>query len=278
MHAFRDHGKAAPRVLYWFRTPPSVRVGRAALDEEAIRSIEESHPGLEFDWTRMLKAAPAPETPAPRQRQRDRRRPVPQPFAGPVPQPFAGPVPQPSAGPAPPPPAPPKPAPPAEPAAVAIEAPAPPPAEPAPEEWTGYEDAREAEAFEFIDEAGPPLPPAAQHVEERVGHEGLGRLQARYAELMARIAQRITDPARLEELRTQAERLNPDTWVTDEEARHGIETFDAACETLRAGLGRRRRRRRGGARRRARFGTPDANSRPPGDGGAAGPGDGDPAV
>jgi hypothetical protein len=272
MHAFRDHGKTAPRILYWFRTPPSVRVGRAALDEEAIRSIEESHPGLEFDWTRMLKAAPAPETPAapPRQRERDRRRPAPRSSAGQAPRPSAPPAPQPSAGP--------KPAPPAEPAAVAIEAPAPPPVEPAPEEWTGYEDAREAEAFELIDEPGPPRPPAAQHVEERVGHEGLGRLRARYAELMARIAQRITDPARLEELRTQAERLNPDTWVTDEEARHGIETFDAACETLRAGLGRRRRRRRGGARRRARFGAPDANSRPPGDGGAAGPGEGDPAV
>jgi len=142
----------------------------------------------------------------------------------------------------------------------------------------GYEDAPETEAFEFIDEPGTPLPPAAQHVEERIGHEGMGRLRARYAELMARIAQRITDPARLEELRTQAERLNPDTWVTDEEARHGIETFDAVCGALHARLGRRRRRRRGGARRRAQSGAPEAGSRPPGDGGAAGSGGGDPAV
>lgn len=46
-----------------------MRVGRAALDEEAIRLIEASNPDLQFDWTRILKgqadpegaAAPAPE-------------------------------------------------------------------------------------------------------------------------------------------------------------------------------------------------------------------------
>jgi hypothetical protein len=142
----------------------------------------------------------------------------------------------------------------------------------------GYEDARDAEAFEFSDEPAPTLPlPAARHVEERVGPEGLSRLRARYSELMARIAQRTADPARLEELRTQAERLNPDTWVTDEEARRGIETFEAEWETLRAKLGRRRRRR-GGARRRGRPGAPGPGSAPPEPGGTPGPGGGEPAV
>ena len=35
MYASRDRRRAEPRILYWFRTPPNVRVGRAALDEEA---------------------------------------------------------------------------------------------------------------------------------------------------------------------------------------------------------------------------------------------------
>jgi hypothetical protein len=42
------------RILYWFRTPPGVRVGRAALDEEAIRLIEEHHPQIRFNWTQIL--------------------------------------------------------------------------------------------------------------------------------------------------------------------------------------------------------------------------------
>ena len=35
---------AGQRILYWFRTPPGVKVGRAALDEEAIRTIEQGTP------------------------------------------------------------------------------------------------------------------------------------------------------------------------------------------------------------------------------------------
>ena len=32
-----------------------MRIGRSALDEEAIRLIEEHNPDVEFDWTRILK-------------------------------------------------------------------------------------------------------------------------------------------------------------------------------------------------------------------------------
>ncbi len=243
MHAPR--GRSQPRVLYWFRTPPNVRVGRPALDEDAIRTIEESNPELTFDWPQMLKAQPPP-APAPaaggRAGVRERRgrgarsrgaerRPGPDRSAG---------------APGAPPPA-------AEPPDEAVEA---------------------AQAMLAVD-AGPetggeeertPLPPGL-HVAERLGPEGFSRLRARYAELMARIAERVTEPARLEQLREQAERLNPDTWITDDEARAGIEGFDGAYEALRAQLGRRRRRsRRGGVRRRQARLTREA-------GGAAEPGE-----
>ena len=74
------------------------------------------------------------------------------------------------------------------------------------------------------------------------------RLRGRYAELLARLRERVQDPARLEELKGQAERLNPDTWVTDAEVTAGLEQYEEVFESLRALVGSRRRRRRRGPR------------------------------
>ena len=69
LHTFRRDGRSHPRLLYWFRTPPSVKVGRVPLDADAIRAIEESNPDLSFDWVKMLKVRgrrkTASEIPAP---------------------------------------------------------------------------------------------------------------------------------------------------------------------------------------------------------------------
>ena len=46
VHAVRHGGRSRQRILYWFRTPPGVKVGRPALDEDAIRWIEEHNPDL----------------------------------------------------------------------------------------------------------------------------------------------------------------------------------------------------------------------------------------
>ena len=62
-HTYVLHGSRAggrPRILYWFRTPPHVVVGRDALDEEATKAIEASHPGLDFDWSKMHRERPKP--------------------------------------------------------------------------------------------------------------------------------------------------------------------------------------------------------------------------
>src|SRR4029079_1050320 len=72
----RRRGKPRARILYWFRTPPGVRLGRAALDEAAIRLIEEHNPDVEFDWTRILKGQDAPVEEKPLQQdRRGRQRP-----------------------------------------------------------------------------------------------------------------------------------------------------------------------------------------------------------
>lgn len=61
MRASGRRGKAgAPRVLYVFRTPPGVRVGREPFDESARRMIEEQNPGVYFDWKKLSVILPPP--------------------------------------------------------------------------------------------------------------------------------------------------------------------------------------------------------------------------
>ena len=79
IHSERRKGRGQ-RILYWFRTPPGVTVGRAALDEDAIRLIEQHNPDLQFDWTRILKGQgteTVPDRPEP-PRQQQRNAPPPQ--------------------------------------------------------------------------------------------------------------------------------------------------------------------------------------------------------
>lgn len=45
---------APPKVLYWYRTAPGLRLGRPALDESAMRTLEEQHPDIDFDWPYIL--------------------------------------------------------------------------------------------------------------------------------------------------------------------------------------------------------------------------------
>jgi len=265
VHTSRRGGKSRPRILYWFRTPPGVKVGRPALDEAAIRWIEEHNPDIEFDWPKILEAqpsaAPPPEDTRNRRGRRDRPRPE---RAGQGQRPA-------------PPPAPaerperqdaqpsdlepvelePQDAEPLEPELepeLELEPEAELEPEPEPELEPEPEPAEIAQAFEQLThpEAEEAVEPTAMPVEQQVGREQLARLRARYAELLTRIAERGGDVERVEALRTQAESLNPDSWVTEEEVRQGIDSFEPKIRDLRAALGlrRRRRSRRGGRRRR----------------------------
>ena len=175
-------------MLYWFRTPPGVKVGRAALDDDAIRRIEKLNPGITFDWPRILKGQGAPATesrpPFEARRQRpDNRRPTAPPQAARSP---TGRV------------QPPNDAPPPQPfesgfdgeihvadsADVVSTAP-----ETAQEPSTGEEPAGAAEIFEIS------APPAAL---AKLGAEGIQRLRSRYAEILVRITERTDDPERRE--------------------------------------------------------------------------------
>jgi hypothetical protein len=47
------------RVLYWYRTPPGVRIGRKPFDEDVQRRLEQQNPDLTFDWEAII-ATPMP--------------------------------------------------------------------------------------------------------------------------------------------------------------------------------------------------------------------------
>jgi hypothetical protein len=59
------------RILYWYRSPPNVKVGREPFDEETQRLVEAQNPGVEFDWQK-IRNTPFPP-PQPQEHWRERR-------------------------------------------------------------------------------------------------------------------------------------------------------------------------------------------------------------
>jgi hypothetical protein len=64
-------GKVRQRVLYWFRSPPDVKVGREPFDQHARRALEAQNPEVEFDW-RAIVDTPIPSAEADKWRERRR--------------------------------------------------------------------------------------------------------------------------------------------------------------------------------------------------------------
>ena len=60
MRDARGHTEA--RVLYWFRTPPDVKIGRDPFDADTRRELEARYPSLVFDWERLGRT-PIPPVP-----------------------------------------------------------------------------------------------------------------------------------------------------------------------------------------------------------------------
>ena len=50
MHLYREGHRQRSRILYVFRSPGGVRVGRGALDPDVLREIEVQYPDIAFDW------------------------------------------------------------------------------------------------------------------------------------------------------------------------------------------------------------------------------------
>jgi hypothetical protein len=230
MHADRPGDR--PRLLYWYRTAPGIVLGRSPLDEDAIRTIEEQHPDIEFDWPAILALSevmtPEDEAPArpaqpPRQQQqqqpgrrqknreqrRDQRPPRDQNEA------------------------------------PSVEAPGDAPAEaaPAPEEEAGvdatpYVPPLASEDAEFDAPEPEPAPRPTTHglLESLVGREIATRLRARFSEITARIHEQNVEGSLRDVWIKRAEPLNPDLWLTADAVLEGVRGADALFDRLRAEL------------------------------------------
>ncbi|MGH2500806.1 MAG: hypothetical protein ACRDF0_12065 [Candidatus Limnocylindria bacterium] len=54
MHWYREGNRQRSRILYVFRTPGGVRVGRDGFEPEILRQIESSNPDVTFDWQAVM--------------------------------------------------------------------------------------------------------------------------------------------------------------------------------------------------------------------------------
>jgi hypothetical protein len=74
MHWLRDGNRQRSRILYVFRTPSGVRVGRESLEPDVLREIETRHPGISFDWKTLFANQQLVESSADTRRPRKRKR------------------------------------------------------------------------------------------------------------------------------------------------------------------------------------------------------------
>ena len=198
LHA--DHPGEQPRILYWYRTAPGVRVGRPALDEDAIRTIEEQHPHIDFDWPQILEVGAMTQHEDEERPVRQKRRPTPRDQGSGTRDQAAS-------------------------RDQVRKAEPVPPVEEAIEEEVG-EEQREAEA-----------PPRAHDLlEELVGREIATRLHARYAEIVARVHRIPTEHPQRGAWEARADALNPDNWVTPDEVLDGVQRADGLFDSLRREL------------------------------------------
>lgn len=73
MHLYREGNRQRSRILYVFRSPGGVRVGRGALDLDVQRLIEAQNPGITFDWKEVREGQQYIEmAPEPRRRKAPR--------------------------------------------------------------------------------------------------------------------------------------------------------------------------------------------------------------
>jgi hypothetical protein len=221
MHADRPGDR--PRILYWYRTAPGVMLGRAALDEDAIRTIEDQHPDIEFDWPAILALSevmtPEDEAPAPQPQRKEKKRSAlarenkrelrrdDRAEESPV----------------------------AVDATESVERP----------EFERVEsaDARE-ESVELrrdyagaaVGRVGEPVEPRNRLLEELAGREIGSRLRGRHAEIIARIEALDADGAEKDALFKRAEALDPELWMTPEAVLEGVRNADLLFEKLKADL------------------------------------------
>ena len=220
MHADRPGDR--PRLLYWYRTAPGIGLGRTALDEDAIRAIEEQYPEIDFDWPAILALSevmtPEDEAPSrPQPSQRRERKPRGRDSASARQNPDEGRRER---------------------------------DESASARQNSDEPRRDERDQEFPvaaarDEPNPlepverlePVEPSRSLVDELAGREIARRLRTRYAEIVARIEALDVEGDAREAWFKRAVVIDPDAWDSPEGVLQGVSQADALFERLKMELG-----------------------------------------
>ena len=75
MQWYQEGSRQRARILYAFRTPGGVRVGRQALDPDVQRQVQLQHPDIDFNWKAVVESQQLIDAnPDPRTLRRPRRR------------------------------------------------------------------------------------------------------------------------------------------------------------------------------------------------------------
>jgi hypothetical protein len=207
MHWYREGARQRSRILYVFRSPGGVHVGRASLDPEVQRDLEAQHPDIVFDWKAVFDNKQLVESTPEMRRPRKRRRGEEEPAAAP-------PLP-------------------AQTAAAAA---------PADDQSARTEGADRAHGQASDVRPARTLIPAA--IEGATPDEQTAFLTQWYPVVRDRIPQRTADPARREALLALAERMNPAAWTDADQIAAGLQQASEALERLSHVFARRRRRSR----------------------------------
>ena len=73
MHLYRDGARQRSKILYVFRTPGGVRVGRDPLEPDVLRQIESQYPDIQFNWATVRESQQVIETSIEPRRRKPRR-------------------------------------------------------------------------------------------------------------------------------------------------------------------------------------------------------------
>jgi hypothetical protein len=235
MHWFRDGNRQRSRILYAFRTPGGVRVGRDSLDPDVQREIEACHPEIAFEWKAIRDNLQVIEPAVEQRRRRPRPEEAPPANVQPVAPRTAAPEAATRAAPG----AAPEAAPVAAPVAASVAAPS----------------SAGSVPVEVVERPKPvPSTIAGTTPDEQIAF-----LTEWYATIRERIEKRISDPVRRVALHALAERLNPSAWTDADQTTTGLQQAGEALERLSHVFARRRRR---GRRRPTEPATPPPSSEP----------------
>ena len=223
-HTFLVDGASELRLLYWFRSPSNIEIGRVALDPDSIRNIEKSNPELAFDWNEILKAKPVPvseKSPGRSEQSPPRRR-------GRAESPSsAALISESSKG-------------------KASDAGAESSDSASPREGASLRASGDTASLESVD----------RHVVLALTTEaGLAQLRDTYADIQKQIETWQRESTAGWALEERAALLDPDSWNSVEEARERMAGFNETATALRKALHWRRRSRGRGPRRRASQGS-----------------------